>query len=101
MYAYEICLNVTFVNEKLKFASFSLFLDAPPPVPRCPLDNEMSLHIYTTYVNGVLVKGKKPKNTPHTWHAKWLLLSYINCTYIYLKPIVIGRLITLDYRFKI
>ena len=33
---------VTFVIEKMKLASFSLFLDASPPPPldpRCPLDN--------------------------------------------------------------
>ena len=36
--------------------SFSLFLDAPPPLdPRCPLDNDMSLSTYsTTYVKGGL-----------------------------------------------
>ena len=35
---------VTFVNGKMKMVSFSLFLDAFPPLdPRCPFDNDMSL----------------------------------------------------------
>ena len=50
---------VTFVIEKMKLASFSLFLDAfPPPLdPRCPLDNKMALYKYMTYVKGVLGLG--------------------------------------------
>ena len=38
--------------------SFSLFLDAFPPLdPRCPLDNCMSLYKYTTCVKDVLGLG--------------------------------------------
>ena len=52
---------VTFLIEKMKLVSFSLFLDAffpPPPLdPRCPLDNDMPLYTYTTYVKGVLGLG--------------------------------------------
>ena len=41
----NILKNVTFIIEKMKLASFSLFLDAFPPLdPRSPLDNEMSLY---------------------------------------------------------
>ena len=49
---------MTFVTGKVKLVSFSLFLDAPHPLdPRCPLDNDMSLLTYTTYVKGVLGQG--------------------------------------------
>ena len=45
---------VMFVIEKMKLVSFSLFLDAFPPIdPRCPLDNRTSLYKYTTCVKGV------------------------------------------------
>ena len=49
---------VTFVIEKMKLASFSLFLDAFLPLdPRCPLENYISLYKYTTYVKGVFGLG--------------------------------------------
>ena len=48
---------VTFVIRKLKLESFSLFVDAFPPKPKMTLDNEMSLHTYTTYIKGVLGLG--------------------------------------------
>ena len=36
--------SVTFVIGKMKLVSFSLFLDAFPPLdPKCPLNNDMSL----------------------------------------------------------
>ena len=54
---------VTFLIEKIKLVSFSLFLDASPPTPlldpRCPLDNDMPLNTYTTYVKGVFGLGGK------------------------------------------
>ena len=50
---------VTLVTGKVKLVSFSLFLDAFPLDPRCPLDNDMSLQTYTTYVKGVLGLGGK------------------------------------------
>ena len=67
-HAYEICLeNCMYVIGKMKLASFSLFIDAFPLDPRCPLDNEMSLYTYTIYVKGVLGLGRKglykPKKT--------------------------------------
>ena len=34
---------LTFVIGEMKLVSFSLFLDAFPLDPRCPLDNDMSL----------------------------------------------------------
>ena len=58
--------TMTFVIGKLKLASLSLFLDASPTPsldPRCHFDSEMSLHIYTTYVKGILCQGgEAPKN---------------------------------------
>ena len=48
---------VTFVTGKVKLVSFSLFLDASPIDPRCPLVNDTSLLTYTTYVKGVLGLG--------------------------------------------
>ena len=63
----NILKSVTFVIEKVKLVSFSLFLDASPLYPRCPLDNNMSLYTYTTYVKGVSGLGGKtlykPKKT--------------------------------------
>ena len=50
---------VTFVIGKMKLVSFSLFLDAFPLDPRCPLDNDMSLQTFTTYVKGILGLGGK------------------------------------------
>ena len=41
----------------MKLVSFSLFLDAPPLDPRCPLDNDISLETLTTYVKGILGLG--------------------------------------------
>ena len=36
--------SVSFVIGNMKLVSFSLFLDAFPPIePRCPLDNDISL----------------------------------------------------------
>ena len=46
---------MTFLIEKMKLVSFSLFLDAFPPRPKMPFD--MPLYTYTTYVNGVLGLG--------------------------------------------
>ena len=48
-----------YVIRTLNFVYISLFLDMllPPPDPRCPLVNEMSPHMYTTYVNGILGLG--------------------------------------------
>ena len=50
---------MTFLIEKTKLVSFTLFLDAsPPPRPKMPfLDNDMPLFTYTTYVKGVLGLG--------------------------------------------
>ena len=49
---------MTFLIEKMKLVSLSLFLDDPhPPRQRCPLDNDMPLYTYTTYVKGVLGLG--------------------------------------------
>ena len=44
---------MTFVIEKMKLVSFSLFLNASPLNPRCPLNNNMSPYTYTEYVKGV------------------------------------------------
>ena len=44
---------MTFVIEKMKLVSFSLFLNASPLNPRCPLNNNMSPYSYTEYVKGV------------------------------------------------
>ena len=49
--------NVMFVIRTLNSVYLSLFLDTPPPNPRCPLIKEMSPHIYTTYVSGTLGLG--------------------------------------------
>ena len=73
--------------------SFSLLLDAFPLDPRCPLDSDMSLKTYTTYVKGVRVgsrgKGvvqanediKHPTKIDH--FARWSFLLYTNCINIY------------------
>ena len=45
---------VMFVIENMKLVSFTLFLDAFPLDPRCPLDILTSLYKYTTCVKGVL-----------------------------------------------
>ena len=55
---------VAFVIEKMKLASFSLFLDAfpPPPRPKMPFGQlNVAIQIYNiiTYVNGVLGLGGK------------------------------------------
>ena len=42
--------DVTFVIGKLKFVSYQFVLGAFPLRTRSPLDYEMSLHTYTTYV---------------------------------------------------
>ena len=72
-YSFYACVGntlktATFVTGKMK-VSFSLFLDASPLDPRCPLDNDVSLYTYTTCVKGVLDLGGKglykPKNTSH------------------------------------
>ena len=51
--------NVMYVIRTLNSVYLSLFLDMSPsrPDPRCPLVNEMSQHIYTTYVSGILGLG--------------------------------------------
>ena len=42
----------------LKSVYLSLFLDMSSPLdPRCPLDNGMLSHIYTTSVSGILGLG--------------------------------------------
>ena len=97
---------VTFVIEKMKLASFSLFLDAPPLDPRCPL-----LYKYTTYVKGVLGLGGgggggggrgriserrhqiSDKKIDH--FGRWSFLLYINCKNSYTVHSVIGRLVPL------
>ena len=49
---------VTFVIEKMKLASFSLFLDAFPPRPKMPFGQlNVAIYKYITYVNGVLGLG--------------------------------------------
>ena len=45
---------MTFVIEKMKLASFSLFLDAFPPRPKMPFGQLTALYKYITYVKGVL-----------------------------------------------
>ena len=64
-----------------------------PLHPRCHLDNKMSLHIYTTYVKGVVglgrgvggrvVQAKEDirylTNVSH--FAKWSFLLHINCIF--------------------
>ena len=83
---------MTFVTGKVKLVSFSLFLDAFPPLdPRRPLDNDMLL--YTTYVKGflglgggkVVVEAKEDIKllTKIDCFAKWSFLLYINCIKIY------------------
>ena len=49
--------NVMFVIRMLNSVYLSLFLDMFPLRPNCPLVNEMSLHIYTTHVSGILGLG--------------------------------------------
>ena len=46
---------MTFVIEKMKLASFSLFLDASPPRPKMPF-GQLNVAIQT-YVKGVLGLG--------------------------------------------
>ena len=60
--ARELHGKVMFVIRMLNSVYISLFLDMfpppPPPLnPRCPLVNEMSPHIYTSYVNGIFGLG--------------------------------------------
>ena len=50
-----------YVIRMLNSIYLSLYLDMPalPPLdPRCPLVNEMSPHIYTTYVSGMLGRAR-------------------------------------------
>ena len=53
--------NMVYVIKTLNSVCLSLFLDMfpPPPTldPRWPFVNEMSPHIYTTYVSGILGLG--------------------------------------------
>ena len=48
--------NMTFVVGKLNLVSYQFVFRCPPPPldTRSPLDYEMSLHTYTTYVKGIL-----------------------------------------------
>ena len=48
---------VTFVIEKMKLASFSLFLDAFPPRPKMPFGQLNVTIQILTYVKGVLGLG--------------------------------------------
>ena len=61
-----------------------------PLDPRCHLDNKMSLHMYTTYVKGVVglggsrvVQAKEDiRHLTNVSHfAKWSFLLHINCIF--------------------
>ena len=72
---------VTFVVGKMKMVSFSLFLDAFPLNTRRPLDNDMSLLRYTTYVKGILgLGGKASKNK----------LKYTNLFFLMTNDTILG-----------
>ena len=83
---------VTFVIEKMKLVSFSLFLDAfPPPRPKMPFGQlNVAIQIYNIYiyVKGVLGLGGERGRISERRHqisykinhfARWSFLLYINC----------------------
>ena len=43
-------------NWKVEIGVFQFALDASLLDPRCPLGHSMSLHTYTTHVNGVVTR---------------------------------------------
>ena len=56
--ASDLHRNVMYAIRTLKSVYLNLFLDMSAPLdPRCPLDNEMLSHIYTTSVSGILSLG--------------------------------------------
>ena len=67
--ARNILKIVTFVIEKMKLASFSLFLDAsPPPRPKMPFGQlNVAIQIYNIYKGRLGSRGEKglykPKKT--------------------------------------
>ena len=83
-----------YVIRMLNSVYLSLFLDMFPPLdPRCPLVNEMSPHIYTTYVSGILgLGGNRVVDAKENIHLKTLtsggkyssfeIYRGINCTNI-------------------
>ena len=82
-----------FAIEKLKFLSFSLFLDASPLDPRCPLDNEMSLFTYTSYVKGEqgCTSERRHKTSDKHKPICKMVIFIMHQLDKYIKSIVIGQ----------
>ena len=82
---------MTFVIEKMKLASFSLFLDASPPRPKMPFGQlNVAVQVYNTCKwrlgsrwgggKGVVLAKEDIKYLTKIDHfARWSFLLHINC----------------------
>ena len=104
-YSFYACVRnilklVTFVIEKMKLASFRLFLDAFPPRPKMPFGQfNVALQIYNICKGRLGSRGERgcmserrhqisDKNRPF---CKMAVLLYINCINSFTVHSVIGR----------
>ena len=89
-----------YVIRTLNFVYLSLFLDMFPQLePRGPLANEMSQHIYTTYVSGILGLGgeqgcrsQRRQNTTENFNIGCqIVLKYTQASIVYIYKIISCR----------
>ena len=97
----HILIIVTSVVEKMKLASFSLFLDASPPRPKMPFGQlNVAIQIYNIYKRRLGSRGERGCISERRHQisdkidhfARWSFLLYINCINSFTVHSVIGRL---------
>ena len=91
---------VTFAIEKMKLASFSLFLDAFPPRPKMPFGQlNVAIQIYNICKGRLGSRGERgcisERRHQIDHFARWSFLLYINCINSFTVHSVIGRLVPL------